>query len=48
MEKHGRNMEKVLIVDDLEVNRLVLAEIIRAMGCSPILAESGAAALEAV
>ena len=48
MEKHGRNMEKVLIVDDLEVNRLVLAEIIREMGCSPILAESGEAALEAV
>ena len=32
MEKHGRNMEKVLIVDDLEVNRLVLAEIIREIG----------------
>lgn len=48
MEKQGRNMEKVLIVDDLEVNRLVLEEIIRDMGCSPVLAESGEAALEAV
>jgi len=48
MENRARNAAEVLIVDDLEVNRLLLEEIIREMGCSPILAESGEAALEAV
>ena len=38
----------VLIVDDLEVNRVVLGEIIENMGCRPVLAESGEAALKAV
>ena len=38
--------EKVLIVDDVETNRLVLEEIIKDMGCSPILAEGGEQALE--
>lgn len=32
---------KVLIVDDVEINRLVLEEIIRNMGCDPLLAENG-------
>ncbi|MCM1045151.1 MAG: response regulator [Candidatus Gastranaerophilales bacterium] len=40
--------EKVLIVDDVEMNRLVLEEIIKGMGCTPILAESGQQALELV
>ncbi len=48
MENRVRNAAEVLIVDDLEVNRLLLEEIIREMGCSPVLAESGEAALEAV
>lgn len=36
---------KVLIVDDVEINRLVLEEIIRNMGCDPLLAENGEQAL---
>lgn len=37
---------KVLIVDDVEVNRIILEEIIKDMGYSPVLAESGENALE--
>ncbi len=29
--------ERILIVDDVETNRLVLEEIIKDLGCSPIL-----------
>ena len=39
---------KVLIVDDLEPNRLILEEIIKNMDCIPILAEGGKQALELV
>lgn len=39
---------KILIVDDMEVNRLVLGEIIEGMGCHPILADSGEAALKKI
>ena len=38
--------EKILIVDDVETNRLILEEIINDMGCSPILAENGQQALD--
>ena len=38
--------ERILIVDDVETNRLVLEEIIKDLGCSPILAESGEEALK--
>lgn len=47
--EHGKksmDKEKVLIVDDIETNRLVLEEIIKDMGCEPVLAESGEQALE--
>lgn len=37
---------KILIVDDVEINRMVLEEIIRNMGCEPLLAESGQQALD--
>lgn len=37
---------KILIVDDVEVNRLVLEEIMSSMGCEPVLAENGPQALE--
>ena len=37
---------KILIVDDVEINRMVLEEIIRNMGCEPLLAESGQQALK--
>ena len=39
---------KVLIVDDVETNRLILEEIISGMGCRPILADSAMLALEMV
>ena len=38
--------EQILIVDDVETNRLVLEEIIKDMGCSPVLAENGEQALQ--
>lgn len=40
--------ERVLIVDDMEVNRLVLEEIIQNMGCCPVLADGGEMAIEKV
>ncbi len=42
------NGETVLIVDDVEANRLVLEEIIQEMGCKPLLAENGQHALEII
>lgn len=36
---------RILIVDDVEVNRVVLEEIVQSMGCRPILAENGTQAL---
>lgn len=44
-ENRTAGMETILIVDDVETNRLVLEEIIKDMGCSPVLAESGEEAL---
>lgn len=38
--------ETVLIVDDVEINRMILEEIIQDMSCTPVLAESGEQALE--
>lgn len=38
--------KRVLIVDDVESNRMILEEIIKSMGCEPMLAESGEQALE--
>lgn len=40
--------EKILIVDDVESNRVILGEIIKNMGCQPFLAESGEQALKMV
>ncbi len=39
---------KVLIVDDMEVNRLILGEIMEGMGLKPVLADSGEAALKEI
>lgn len=36
----------ILIVDDVEMNRVILEEIIKDMGCVPVLAENGVQALE--
>lgn len=38
----------VLIVDDLEINRVILEDIVENMGCCPVLADSGETALEMV
>ena len=38
----------ILIVDDVEVNRVILEEIIKDMNCSPVLAKDGEEALEKV
>lgn len=38
--------ETVLIVDDVESNRMILEEIIKDMNCHPVLAESGEQALK--
>ena len=38
----------VLIVDDVESNRIILGEIIKNMNCVPLLAENGKQALELV
>ncbi len=40
--------EKILIIDDIEVNRAILEEIIKSMGFCPILAEGGEQALEII
>ena len=40
--------ERILIVDDMETNRLILEDIIINMGYSPTLAESGDEALEII
>lgn len=40
--------EKILIIDDIEVNRAILEEIIKSMGFCPVLAESGEQALEMI
>lgn len=48
-DKIGKTCKaKILIVDDVETNRMILEEIIKNMGDIPILAESGAQALEMV
>lgn len=41
-----RGNEKVFIIDDVEINRLILEEIISSMGCHPVLAESAEEALK--
>ena len=47
MKPGNGNGAKILIVDDLELNRILLEEIILGMGCCPILAETGEEALKA-
>lgn len=47
-EERDTDGAKVLIVDDLEINRMMLEEIIAEMGWHPILAENGEIALQKV
>lgn len=44
----GRDISRILIVDDVEENRFVLRDIIRDMGYLPILTENGIQALKMV
>lgn len=48
MDSENKDMskDKVLIIDDVEINRAILEEIIEDMGCCPVLAESGEEALK--
>ncbi len=50
MEYSGINADgkTILIVDDVEVNRVILEEIIKDMNCRPVLAKDGGEALEKV
>lgn len=43
-----KGKDKILIIDDVEINRFILEEIVSNMGCCPILAESGKQALEKI
>lgn len=50
MDIGGKRMNsvKILIVDDVETNREILGEIIKNMGCCPVLAENGVSALKMI
>ena len=48
LEDKGIGKAKILIVDDLEMNRVILEEIIKDIGGEPLLASSGEEALEVV
>lgn len=43
-----RSHVKIMIIDDVEINRLILEEIIINMGCKPVLAENAQQALEMI
>lgn len=45
-EDRNAEKDKILIVDDVEVNRAILEEIIKSMGVEPLLAENGEQAFE--
>lgn len=47
-ENEDTGREKILIVDDVETNRVILEEIIKNMGYQPFLAENGELALKMV
>ena len=43
MDYADKGAARILIVDDLEVNRCILEEIIQGMGCRPVSADSAEA-----
>ena len=47
-ENSNREVARILVVDDVEANRLILKDIIMEMGYQPVLVESGAQALKMV
>ncbi|MDE5781336.1 MAG: response regulator [Lachnospiraceae bacterium] len=47
-ENKDTGKDKILIIDDVEVNRFILEEIVSNMGCCPVLAESGKQALDKI
>lgn len=47
-EDTSAGKEKILVIDDVEMNRIILEEIINSMGYHPVLAESGERALEII
>lgn len=46
MDRNGRNVSRILIIDDVEANRFLLRNMIEDMGYMPILAENGVQALK--
>lgn len=45
-ENKGREIPRILIVDDLEINVIILEQIIKKMGYIPLAANEGKGALE--
>ena len=50
MDNENKDIDKakILIIDDVEINRAILEEIIEEMDCHPVLAESGEEALKLI
>lgn len=48
LEDRDTGKAKILIVDDMEMNRVILEEIIKDIGGAPLLADSGETALEVI
>lgn len=47
-ENKVKDVEKIMVVDDVDTNRFVLRDIIQEMGYQPVLVENGVQALKAV
>lgn len=48
MSQDKKNVEKILIIDDVDANRFVLRDIIMDMGYQPVLAENGVQGLKII
>ena len=47
-ENQAKEVEKILIVDDVDANRFVLRDIIQEMGYQPVVTENGMQALKLI
>lgn len=47
-DKRGKDIPRILIVDDVEANRFILRDIIKDMGYQPVLTENGVQALKMI